>query len=182
MEIIQPWQIKVARINIAEHVDLEGLAGEIHQLHCASPRESKTPYIVTPEEFPLICEARDGIITEKAKEFIKEAFGVDPLELAIDTFGKWFQKGEALGGHLHGNSCVTSVFYPYEYGTGMTLQDPRLNAQRGYSRRIRDNHFGDVYVQPKAGDLWLVPSYVPHYVPTVKDDLRISLINDFHFV
>jgi hypothetical protein len=182
MEFIQPWQVTIARVNLADRLDLDGLADEIHQLHCASPRESKTPYNVTPEEFPLICKARDGIIAAEVQKYIQHAFGVDPIEMVIDTFGKWFAKGEELGAHLHGNSCVTSVFYPYDYGTGMTLQDPRFNAQRGYSRRVRDSHFGDHYVVPKAGDLWIVPSYVQHYIPTVKDDLRISLINDFHFV
>jgi hypothetical protein len=182
MEIIQPWQVKIARVNIAEFVDLEGLAGEIHQLHCLSPRESATPYPVTPAEFPLICAARDGIITDKVSEYIEEAFGVSPLGMVIDTFGKWFGKGEELGSHLHGNSNVTSVFYPYEYSTGMMLMDPRFNAQRGYSRRVRDTHFGDYNARPKAGDLWIVPSYVQHSIPTVKDDLRISLINDFHFI
>lgn len=181
MQFIQPWQTKIACVNLADQLDLEGLANEIHQLHCASPRESKTPYAVTPEEFPLICQARDGVIFAQAMAFIRETFQLDPKDLTIDTFGKWFNKGEDLGAHLHGNSCVTSVFYPYDYGTGMTLQDPRFNAQRGYPRRVRDTHFCDFYVAPKAGDLWIMPSYVQHYIPTVKDDLRISLINDFHF-
>jgi hypothetical protein len=181
MNFIQPWQVKIACVNLAEHLDLDGLANEIHQLHCASPRESKTPYPVTADEFPLICQARDGVFHSAALVYIRESFGIEPTDMTIDTFGKWFAKGEELGAHLHGNSCVTSVFYPYDYGTGMTLQDPRFNAQRGYPRRVRDGHFGDHYVKPKAGDLWILPSYVQHYIPTVNDDLRISLINDFHF-
>jgi hypothetical protein len=179
---IEPWKIQITKVNLADSVDLEGIANEIHALHCASPRDSAAPYAVTPEEFPLICALRDGVITKAVEAYCMESFGIIPEDLTIDTFGKWFEKGKNLGPHLHGNSCVTSVFYPFDYESGMTLHDPRFNACRGYSRRIRDTHFGDVYVNPKAGDLWIMPSYVMHNVPPVTEDLRVSLINDFHFV
>jgi hypothetical protein len=181
MEIFQPWQIKLARVNIADKVDLEALTGEIHTLHCLSPRESAVPHPVTEDQFPLICALRDGLLTDLAKDYIKEAFGVEPENMTIDTFGKWFTKGEALGSHLHGNSLVTSVFYPATYGNGMTMVDPRFNASRGYPRSIRDNHFGDHVLRPVAGDVFFVPSYVQHSIAPVGEDLRVSLINDFFF-
>lgn len=181
MELFEPWKVQIARVNLADQVDLEALANEIFLLHNASPRESKTPYTVTPEEFPLICKFRDGLVTQVVSEYILRQFGVTPQNLTIDTFGKWFEKGTELGDHLHGNSCVTSVFYPYDYNSGMLLNDPRFNASRGYSRRVRDEHFGSMFVAPKAGDLWILPSYVQHNVPTVSEDLRVSLINDYYF-
>lgn len=181
METYSPWKTTIACINLADRVDLDALATEIHALHCVSPRESTTPYVVTAEEFPLICEFRDGIVTTAIKQYIRETFGIEPENLKIDTFGKWFEKGTNLDSHLHGNSSVTSVFYPYDYQSGMLLNDPRFNACRGYPRRVRDSHFKDFFVAPKAGDLWILPSYVQHSVPPVTEDLRVSLINDFHF-
>lgn len=181
ISIFQPWQTKIARFNIANDVDLEALAGEIHTLHCLSPRESSTPYPVNPEDFPLICELRDGLLTKLAKGYIEECFNIVPEGMTIDTFGKWFTKGEALGSHLHGNSLVTSVFYPYSYAQGMVMTDPRFNASRGYPRRVRDTHFGDHIIKPEAGDVFFVPSYVQHSIAPVGEDLRVSLINDFFF-
>ncbi|MNF92414.1 hypothetical protein D3C84_750580 [compost metagenome] len=63
----------------------------------------------------------------------------------------------------------------------MMIYDPRGNASRGYPRAIRDDHFSPYAVFPKAGDLYIMPSFLQHYVPTVKDDLRLSLINDYMF-
>lgn len=180
-EYIQPWKTQILKVNLAELIDLDALTSEIHSLHCVSPREASTPYVVTAEEFPLICHVRDDLITNLARQYISDCYGVEPKNLAIDTFGKWFEKGTELGDHLHGNSCVTSVLYPFAYDSGMLLNDPRFNACRGYSRRIRDTHFNNYFVKPEAGDLIIMPSYVMHSVPTVSDELRVSLINDFHF-
>lgn len=181
MEFHEPWKTMIARVNLAEHVDLEAIATEIHALHCASPRESTTIYPVTPEEFPVICQFRDDVVTGVIREYILRTFGVLAEELTIDTFGKWFERGSHLDAHLHGNSNVTSVFYPYEYNSGMLVNDPRFNACRGYPRHVRDAHFGNFFVAPQAGDLWIMPSYVQHSVPPVSEDLRVSLINDYHF-
>lgn len=181
LNYIEPWKTRILKINLASLIDLEALANEIFQLHCLAPRESKVPYAVTPAEFPRICELRDGLITQVVSQYIKDCYDIDPLNLAIDTFGKWFEQGTELGDHLHGNSCVTSVLYPYAYQSGMMVNDPRFNACRGYSRRVRDSHFANHFVQPEAGDLIIMPSYVMHSVPRVADELRVSLINDFHF-
>lgn len=181
MKTYEPWKTVIAHVNLAHRVDLEAIATEIHALHCASPRESKTPYTVTPEEFPVICQFRDDVVTGEIQKYIEQHFGVVAQYLTIDTFGKWFEKGTHLDAHLHGNSNVTSVFYPYGYDSGMLVNDPRFNACRGYPRSVRDTHFGNFFVAPEAGDLWIMPSYVQHSVPPVSEDLRVSLINDFHF-
>lgn len=181
MNLITPWKVQLACVNLSAHVDIEALAAEIHALHCASPRESKVPYTVTPEEFPEICQARDGIITEVVTDYIKQVFDHDPKNLRIDTFGKAFEKYQDLGAHLHGNSNVTSVFYPYGSPSGMLVFDPRGNASRGYPRPVRDGHFGNFYIQPEPGDLWIMPSYVEHSVSPVQEDLRLSMINDYFF-
>lgn len=181
MNIIQPWKIEIAQINLLDKVDNDELANEIHMLHCLCPRSSQTPLDVTPEQFPTLAHFRDEILRPIAEEYIRRCFGVDPKEITIDTFGKSFENGESLGSHLHGNSCLTSVYYPEDSKAGMSLVDPRFNASRGYPRAVRDTHFGEHYVAPKAGDLWLMPSYIQHSVEANPADMRLSLINDFHF-
>lgn len=181
MNIIQPWKIEIAQVNLLDQVDNEALIEEIHMLHCMCPRNSQTPLEVTPDVFPALVHFREKILLPLADQYIRRVFGVAPTDIAIDTFGKAFEKGEGLSSHLHGNSCLTSVYYPEDSNAGMSLVDPRFNASRGYPRAVRDNHFGEHYVSPKAGDLWLMPSYIQHSVANNPGDMRLSLINDFHF-
>lgn len=181
MKIIQPWKIEIAQYSLLEQVDNNAITEEVHMLHCLSPRDSLTPLVVTPEQFPALCHFRDKIVHGLVVDYIRRVFGVEPFDIATDTFGKVFDKQQGLGSHLHGNSCLTSVYYPSDSDAGMSLADPRFNASRGYPRSIRDNHFGEFYVAPKAGDLWIMPSYIQHSVAPSTEEMRLSLINDFHF-
>jgi len=182
MDFIEPWRIKLACVNFAGQVDIEGLANEIFLLNDATPPESKIPYVVTAEEFPLICAFRDGLITDALHRYIREVFNIEPQDMVLDTFGKWIKRGTELGAHIHGSSGITSIFYPFDYTSGLMVSDPRFTASRGYSRRIRDEHFDNYRVTPKAGDLWIIPSYIQHSVPTVNEDMRLSLVNECYFV
>ena len=136
---------------------------------------------MTPDVFPTLCHFRDEIVGPIVTEFIRKTFNVEPTDMRIDTFGKSFEKGEGLASHLHGNSMVTTVYYPEDTKAGLLATDPRFNAERGYPRPIRDNYFGDYYVAPKAGEIWIMPSYIQHSVETSTDDMRLSLVNDFTF-
>lgn len=181
MKLFQPWKIEIGHVNLLDQVDNAALIDEIHQLHCMSPRNSQTPLEITPEMFPALTHFRDVILRPLAEDYIQKIFNVMPKEVMIDTFGKAFDHQEGLSAHLHGNSCLTSVYYPEDSQAGMSLIDPRFNASRGYPRAVRDTHFGEHYISPKAGDLWLMPSYIQHSVAANPAQLRLSLINDFHF-
>lgn len=181
MELIQPWKIEIAHMNLLDRVDNNAIAEEVHVLHCLCPRDSKTPLKVTAEQFPALAHFRDNVLTPIMIGYIRQALGANPYDITIDTFGKAFDKGEGLGSHLHGNSLITTVYYPEDSEAGMSLADPRFNASRGYPRPIRDKHFGEYYVSPKAGGLWIMPSYIQHSVEANQEEIRLSLINDFHF-
>lgn len=181
MELIQPWNTSILKANVANMVNLQDIANEILSLHSLSPQESKTAYKVTPEEFPKLCDFRDRVVTGLVKEFLLQTMGYELKDFTVDTFGKWFAQGKDLAPHTHGNAGITSILYPEDYESGMSIFDPRGNASRGYPRAIRDEHFSPYYVFPKAGDLYIFPAFLQHYVPTVKDDVRLSLINDFMF-
>lgn len=181
MEIIEPWKMQIARVNLLSVVDNKAISEEIHVLHCLCPRESKTPLAITAEQFPALTHFRDKVLTPIVVDYIRQTFGVNPFDMTVDTFGKVFENNEGLGSHLHGNSLLTTVYYPEDTEAGMSLADPRFNASRGYPRPVRDGHFGNYYVSPKAGDLWIVPSYIQHSVESNPEDMRLSLINDFNF-
>lgn len=181
MQLLTPWAIQIGRVNLKDLIDADAIATEIHTLHLVSPRESTTPYEVNEQEFPVICAARDTVIEKAVREFIVKVFAHSPKNLKIDTFGKAFEKYEGLDAHLHGNSNVTTVYYPYASDSGIRFFDPRGNASRGFPRSIRDSHFGELYIQPEAGDLLIVPSYVQHSVAHATEDVRLSLVNDFFF-
>lgn len=181
MEFTPLWKVEIAKVNLLDRVNNEALIEEVHLLHCLCPRESDRALALTKEQFPALVAFRDDILLPQAHAYIRNVFGVVPSDITVDTFGKVFGDKEGLGHHLHGNSMLTTVYYPEDSSAGMTLFDPRFNASRGYPRSIRDGHFGDHYITPKAGDLWIMPSYLQHNVEPNKQDMRISLINDFHF-
>lgn len=181
MELTSLWKVEIAKVNVLDLVNNEALIEEVHLLHCLCPRESDRALALTKAQFPALVAFRDDILTPLAEDYIKRVFEVLPSEITVDTFGKVFGNDEGLGSHLHGNSMLTTVYYPEDSSAGMTLFDPRFNASRGYPRSVRDHHFGDHYITPKAGDLWIMPSYLQHNVEANKQDMRLSLINDFHF-
>ncbi|MNP95942.1 hypothetical protein D3C85_85070 [compost metagenome] len=181
MELIQPWNTTIFKGNVSHMCNVDAIAAEILTLHSLSPQESTTPYPVTEAEFPALCDFRDRVATNLVKEFALQTMNFDLTKFTVDTFGKWFAKGEDLAPHVHGSTGFTTIFYPDDYESGMMIFDPRGNASRGYPRAIRDGHFAPFSVFPKKGDLYILPSFLQHYVPTVKDDLRLSLINDYMF-
>lgn len=181
MDIIPLWKVEIAKVNVLDKVDNSKLIEEVHLLHCLCPRDSHKALDLTADQFPALIDFRENVLTPLVEDYIRRVFEVLPSDIVIDTFGKVFDNKEGLGSHLHGNSMLTTVYYPEDSAAGMTLFDPRFNASRGYPRSIRDHHFGDHYITPKAGDVWIMPSYLQHNVEANSQDMRLSLINDFHF-
>lgn len=182
MNLIEPWKIQIGHFNVADMVDLVGISNEILQLHCLTHDDDSKPHVTNAEESPLVVALRDDIITPKVLEFCQASLGYDATKLRVDTFGKWFKAGQELTAHLHGGTGITTVFYPADTKAQLIAFDPRHNACRGYPRQIRDEHFGNFVVEPKAGDVYIFPSYIQHCVTTVEEDMRLSLVNDFIFL
>lgn len=181
MELIQPWTTSILKANVKNMINLDSVASEIMALHSLTPQESAATYPINPEEFPVLCDFRDRVCTNLVKEFVRQTMGYELKEIVVETFGKWLAQGKELGPHTHGSTGITTILYPADYKSGIILYDPRGNACRGYPREIRDGHFAPFTITPKAGDLYIIPSYIQHYVPTVEDELRLSLINDYMF-
>jgi hypothetical protein len=186
--LVRPWNIQYAHVNLLNGlhypegiVDNDKLKDEIHALHCLTHEDDVKPVDITAEISPEVVRVRDEVIAPLVKTFIRDCLGMSVDELRVDSFAKWFTKGQELGAHLHGGTGVTTVYYPDDTSAPLTLFDPRFNASRGYPREVRDNHFGNRVVFPKAGDLLILPSYILHSVASVKEENRLSLVNDFSF-
>lgn len=181
MKLIEPWKTAIGMINIKDKVDLAALADEIIQLHCLTHDDDTKPFKTDDSITPLCMKLIDDHITPAVKIFCKEAMGFDLTDFRIDTFGKWFKAGQNLTAHLHGGTGITTIFYCADSKDSLISFDPRGNACRGYPRDVRDNHFGNLVIAPKAGDIYIVPSYIQHCIPTVEDEMRLSLVNDYLF-
>lgn len=181
MTLIQPWKIEILHINLLDRVDNDQIAQELHNLHCVCPFDQAALSIVDEKEFPTLVHFRDIVLSPIVKDYIRNSFNVEPVDLVIDTGVKVFAPGEGLDAHLHGNSNLTAVYYPNTSNASMVLFDPRFNASRGYPQEVRDGHFGKYYVHPKEGDLWLMPSYIMHSVEPNDEGVRFSLRNEFFF-
>lgn len=180
MELIEPWRTRIGIVNLKGKCKLEAVGDEILALHCMSPEGDETPYPATREEFPDIIETRDNWITPAVVEYFKQEFDYNYQDVKVESFGRWLAVGKSLGAHLHGSSAVTTILYPDDYDSEIVLYDPRGNACRGYPRSVRDGYFGDFKYTPKAGDLVILPSYLQHYVPPVKDEMRLTLVSDYY--
>lgn len=182
MKLFEPWKTNIGYLNVKDKVDLTALANEIIELHCLTHDDDTKPFITDASVSPLTIQLRDNCITPAVKAYVKETMDFDLVNFRVDTFGKWFKTGQNLTAHLHGGTGITTIFYCADSKDSLISFDPRGNACRGYPRDIRDNHFGNFTISPKAGDIYILPSYVQHCIPTVDDDMRLSLVNDYIFI
>lgn len=178
---IEPWRTRMVVVNLKDKCDLESLSTEIVTLGVMSPSDGDYAYPLTDDEFPTILNFVAEHITPIVLSYIKDVFEYKGGIPKVETFGRWLSEGDTVGSHLHGSSGVTTIFYPDDYATGIVVYDPRGNACRGYPREMRDNYFKEYHHTPKSGELLILPSYLAHYVPPVKDSLRLTLVNDYYF-
>jgi len=181
MQIIEPWRTRIGVVNLKDHCDLMQLADEVLALSYMVASDDDKPYTPTDQEFRLIVDVRQRLITPAVIDFIHQEFNYKYQTVQVESFGRWLPEGKALGAHLHGSSAVTTILYLGDYDSEIVLYDPRGNACRGYPREIRDSYFGQHHYSPKAGDLVILPSYLEHYVPPVKDQMRLTLVSDYYF-
>ncbi|QTH80254.1 putative 2OG-Fe(II) oxygenase [Pseudomonas phage pPa_SNUABM_DT01] len=182
VEIIQPWKTEIAHFNVADRFDMEAYAEEIFLLFTMTQGEDASQVKVLRDVMPLIIEIRDDVITPAVKEFSKHAFGTSMEEFYVETNGKWIESGEGLYPHYHPGSVLSAICYPSDSANGLNMFDPRGNACRGYPKPMRQFHFGNYRISPKAGDVYIFPSYIQHSVTHVTEEMRLSLLHEYYVV
>jgi len=81
--------------------------------------------------------------------------------------------------HNHSGSPFISVFYIYaddekDVGGELILNDPRTNANRGYSEDFQ-KIFQSIKHKPITGDVLVFPGYVYHAVNPFMSNLRVAI-------
>ena len=180
MELIQPWKIEIARINVASRYDMAAFAEEVFTLYTMTDGEDDSQQAFDPALFPVTLAMREEVITPAVKAFCEQAFGVPFEPTHVETNGKWIPPGEGLFPHYHPGSVLSAICYPQDSKNAMTMFDPRGNACRGYPKPMRHGHFGNYCISPKAGDVYIFPSYIQHSVAHVSEDMRLSLLHEYH--
>lgn len=179
MQLLQPWRTQIAKINITEQVDLDALVQEMLTLPPDVNGDLTLTQDLNLEEYPHLAALQSQIIVPKALWYMAEVFDHPVETLRTKTWAVVLSDGVELVPHYHASSLLTSVFYPIDSDAHLTLFDPRGNACRGYPVDLRDKHFSNQNITPKAGDLYLFPSYIHHYVAPTHQGLRMSLASDF---
>lgn len=180
MKIVEPWKIFYGVVNLKDLVDVNELKDEIFNLSCLTNQEDEAQSFITEDFIPSIIALRDQHIIPAATKFMLEHYDFDGDFDRVDTNAKWIPPGEALYPHYHAGSIVSTIFYPEDSESGLNVFDPRSNACRGYPQQVRDRHFAMHKFSPRAGDLIILPSYLQHSVSYVKEDVRLSLVNEFY--
>lgn len=180
MEYIQPWKTEIARVNVADQFDMAALAEETFTLYSMTNGEDDSQKKLDPAIFPVMLKMRDEVITPLVKEFALRCFNSDMAGFYVETNGKWIPDGEGLYPHYHPGSVISAIVYPSDSDNGMTMFDPRGNACRGYPKPMRHAHFGNHCISPRAGDVYIFPSYIQHSVPHVTEEVRLSLLHEYY--
>jgi hypothetical protein len=180
MELITPWKTTIAKINVADRYDMDAFANETFTLYAMTGGEDATQYAVSSELLPVTVAMRDDVITPAIRQLSMELFN-DPMDsFYVETNGKWIEEGTGLYPHYHPGSVLSAICYPRDSQNGMTMFDPRGNACRGYPKPMRQHHFANFKISPKAGDIYLFPSYIQHSVSHVTEETRLSLLHEYY--
>jgi len=183
MNIIHPWKIQLGHFNLATDfgIDVNELNNEVFMLNNMATDEDIDQKFLDPELIPILMHTRDQIITPKVCEYSNEVFEYDITgRYEVETNAKWIPEGEGLFPHYHPGSCISAIVYPSDSVSGLNMFDPRVNACRGYPKEIRDKFFSTVKITPRAGDVYIFPSYIQHSVSYVKEDVRLSLLHEYY--
>ncbi|MNZ38867.1 hypothetical protein D3C78_563510 [compost metagenome] len=180
MEHIQPWNTTIGRFNVKHQVDLEAIASAI--LACSRRVNGSFPPIDESEpEAAVLIELRDKHITPRVIEYIRDEFNMalSAKDMDVSTHCVNIPTGGDIESHMHSRSSLTVVMYPLDADSLMILNDPRGAACRGYPRAVVEHAFGNHHIKPRAGDVYIVPSYIQHSVNPVMGELRLSFVNDY---
>jgi hypothetical protein len=124
------------------------------------------------------------VVNEKFSEFFKIALNDDINKYTTNYIG-WFVRtidSGFMAPHNHSGAHFVSVFYIYSdemCGGDIVLQDPRVNANRGYLPKHLEG-FQDIRYSPKTGDVLIFPAYLYHYVKPNTCKMRIAVPVDLY--
>jgi hypothetical protein len=145
---------------------------------------------VTCSEYSLF-ELEDVVIQKFRKKclfyfdnYLKMTNIQEPIEsFKLKAWTRGFKnKNSSLLYHNHANSLLSAVFYilidDFDAKGEIVFHDPRMNANRGYSKGSFKNKFENKIFRPKTADFIIFPSFLYHYVEKNNDSTRILVSVD----
>lgn len=181
MQTIEPWRSVIGHFNLGPMFDVNGLQEEAFTLNQMATDEDEKQRYLDPDLFKLIMGTRDSVITPAVTAYAKNLWDYDITgRFEVETNAKWIPEGEGLFPHYHPGSCISVIVYPQDSKSGLNIFDPRVHACRGYPKEIRDKHFAAYKISPKAGDVYIFPSYMQHSVSYVQEDVRMSILHEYY--
>ena len=120
------------------------------------------------------------IAEEKFREYLSLVFekNLDDYYYKLSAWLTGSSGGYSMDLHNHSGSPFVSVFYlmceEQDAGGELVIQDPRVNANRGYLPDFQD-HFKPVEFIPTTGDVIIMPGYLYHSVKVYKSAMRFAV-------
>ncbi len=176
-----PWKTVIAKINVKDSFDMDLVASEIFSLDTEWDTDKSQNEGISEELTPNIIAIRDKHITPAIIDYIRDIFCIEVTKemMHVHTKGLTLRDRGFVGPHVHSAANFTTVMYPHDSSSSLFLTDPRGNACRGFPKDIRFTSFDDFEIKPKAGDVYIMPSYIPHFVVPVNNEFRATLVNDY---
>jgi hypothetical protein len=118
------------------------------------------------------------------ENYLKKTNIQEPIEsFKLKAWTRSFKnKNSSLLYHNHGNSLISAIFYilvdNFDSGGQLILHDPRINANRGYSKVSFKSKFENKIFRPKTGDFIIFPSFLYHHVEKNNNSTRILIAVD----
>ena len=86
------------------------------------------------------------------------------------------QKGDFNMRHTHPMSDISGIWYLTDNYNTLTFEDPMSHTRYPLYKNFPELTSAGVFVNAQAGEIYLFPADLPHYVnPHPKDSLRISV-------
>lgn len=169
------WPTYIGNHDLSEKCDLDQAVTECLMVSNVLQDKNNLPL----EEWgtPELYRIHEELIMPLFYQYLEECYQFKPEGVSVANWIFGGNDGDGLEPHIHAGSHFTAVFYPNAGSGSIVFVDPRYSAQRGFPRGILESHFAKRQINPKSGQLLIMPSFLQHYV-TRCSDLRLSFVND----
>jgi len=180
------WPTPVLKDSIKDQNLLNDLVGELFALYdLQNPPSDILQDNIFESGSAIIERFKTEVVLPAFATFLKESFDLDLSNYPHSYLRGWvagYSPGYFMINHNHSGSHMTGVFYLLvEDGKGgeLTLEDPRVNANRGYLLEMMPKFKSNVY-SPKSGEFAIFPSFLYHYVNPFQGQCRLAIPVDFN--
>lgn len=170
------WPTHIELHDLSDECDLEQAVTECLLVSNKLNDKNNLPlkYWGTPELYRI----HEELIMPRFYAHLERCYQFKPESVSVANWIFGGNDGSGLEPHIHAGSHFTAVFYPMVDGGSIVMVDPRYSAQRGYPRDFIDGHFSKRKINPVAGQLVIMPSFLEHYVTGFDKGIRLSFVND----